>query len=405
MISKNKKYTRRDFFKKAGTASAGVIVTPSLLRAAENTESESGKSDTVPVRPFGKTGISVPILSLGGGFDISTNQIIVNVAAKRGITYWDTAHSYGGGLSEIGIGKYIKNNPGNRKNLLLVTKSKTRDTESLTKELELSFQRMNTDYIDLYFLHSVGSINELNDEVKKWVDTQKQKGTIRFFGFSTHINMAKCMMGASKLDWVDGIMMSYNFRLMHNTEMNDAVQACFEKGIGLTAMKTQGGGPVKVETDAEHEMAAGFMKQGFTLEQAKLKAVWEDKRISSICSMMTNSTILMANIAAATDQKRLTSRDKNSLRQYACETSSSYCAGCGQICESVFNGNVPINDIMRNLMYHRSYGDKGFNGVLDKKLAVDMKRMASLDFSSAEKKCPQKMEIGNLIKEAAELLS
>ena len=97
---------------------------------------------------------------------------------------------------------------------------------------------------------------------------------------------------------------------MHNPEMKEAVQACFEKGIGLTAMKTQGGGSVKMETDTEHEMAGSFIKQGFTLEQAKLKAVWEDKRISSICSLMTNSTILMANIAAAMDQKSLTFKDK-----------------------------------------------------------------------------------------------
>jgi uncharacterized protein len=405
MILKDNKYTRRDFFKKTGTAGAGVIIAPNLLKAADKAESEPEKNETVPVRPFGKTGVSVPILSLGGGFDMSTNQIIVNVAAKRGITYWDTAHAYGGGLSEIGIGKYIKNNPDSRKQLFLVTKSYSRDTKSLSKELEISFQRMNTDYIDLYFLHDVGNVNELNDEVKKWVDTQKQKGTIRLFGFSTHNNMAKCMMGASKMSWVDGIMMSYNFRLMNKPEMNEAVQACFEKGIGLTAMKTQGGGSVKMETDSEHKMASSFIKQGFTLEQAKLKAVWEDKRISSICSLMTNSTILMANIAAAMDQKGLSSRDRNLLKQYASETSSNYCAGCGHICESVCNGNIPISDIMRNLMYHRSYGDKGFNGVLDKKLAADMKRMASLDFSSAEKKCPQKMEIGNLMKEAAEVLS
>ena len=213
------------------------------------------------------------------------------------------------------------------------------------------------------------------------------------------------MMGASKLDWVDDIMMSYNFRLMHNPEMNDAVQACFEKGIGLTAMKTQGGGSVKMESGAEHEMAAGFIKKGFTLEQAKMKAVWGDKRISSICSLMTNSTILMANIAAAMDRKSLTSRDRNLLQQYACDTSSGYCAGCGHICESVFNGNVPISTVMRNLMYYRSYGDKGFNGVLDNKLTADIKRMATLDFSLAEKKCPQKMAIGNLMKEAYELLS
>jgi len=403
MTSENYTYTRRDFFKKAGTAGASAIIAPGILNAADKTG--SGQENTIPLRPFGKTGVTIPILSLGGGFDISTNQIIVNVATKWGITYFDTAHEYGGGLSEIGIGKYIKAHPDNRKNLFIVTKSKTRETERLSTELGMSLQRMNTDYIDLYFLHDVGNINELSGDIRKWVDAQKQKGAIRLFGFSTHNNMERCMMDASKLDWVDGIMMSYNFRLMHHPEMNDAVQACFEKGIGLTAMKTQGGGSVKMETDSEHELAAGFIKQGFTLEQAKLKAVWEDKRISSICSLMTNSTILMANIAAAMDRKRLTATDMKRLRRYACDTSSSYCAGCGYICESVFNGSAPISTVMRNLMYHRSYGDKGFSGVLDKKLAADIKRMSSLDFSSAEKKCPQNMPIGQLMKEATLLLA
>ncbi|MBW1894960.1 MAG: aldo/keto reductase, partial [Deltaproteobacteria bacterium] len=262
MTSKNKNYSRRDFFKTAGVAGAGAIIAPNILKAADKTGSESSNNAIVTTRPFGKTGVSVPILSLGGGFDITTNQIIVNVAAKWGVTYWDTAHAYGGGLSEIGIGKYLKKNPDKREKIFLVTKSMNRDSEALTKELELSFKRMNTDYIDLYFLHDVGSIDELSDEVKKWAEEQKSKGKIRLFGFSTHKNMEKCMMGASKLNWIDGIMMSYNFRLMQKPEMNEAVQACFEKGIGLTAMKSQGGGSVKTETDTELKMAGRFIKQG-----------------------------------------------------------------------------------------------------------------------------------------------
>ncbi|MBW1895113.1 MAG: aldo/keto reductase [Deltaproteobacteria bacterium] len=405
MTSKNKNYSRRDFFKTAGAAGAGAIIAPNILKAADKTESESSDNAIVTTRPFGKTGVSVPTLSLGGIFDIPANQIILNLAFKFGVTYWDTANMYGGGLSEEGVGIFFNKRPDVRKKIFLVTKSTSRDSEGMTEHLELSLKRMNTNYIDLYFLHSFGSMNELSDEVRKWAEKQKSKGKIKLFGFSTHKNMEKCMMGASKLNWIDGIMMSYNFRLMQKPEMKEAVQACFEKGIGLTAMKSQGGGSVKTETDTELKMAGRFIKQGFTPEQAKLKAVWEDNRISSICSLMTNSTILMANIAAALDRTSLATRDMDLLNQYACETSSDYCAGCGHICESAIKGKVPISDIMRHLMYHRSYGEKGSTETLDRKPAVNMKHMASLDFSLAEKKCPQKMAIGDLMKEAAEVLS
>ena len=56
-------------------------------------------------------------------------------------------------------------------------------------------------------------------------------------------------------------------------------------------------------------------------------------------------------------------------------------------------------------MYHRSYGEKNSVEMLGNKFKVNLKQVASIDFSSAEKKCPQKMAIGKLIKEAAEVLS
>lgn len=405
MTLKNKTYSRRDFFKTAGAASAGAIITPGILTAADQTPSDTTKNQTIPTRPFGKSGISVSTLSLGGMFDIPANQIILNLAVKFGVTYWDTAYRYGGGLSEEGIGMYFNKNPDIRKKIFLVSKSISRKPEGMTEQLETSLKRMNTDYIDLYFIHAVGGIDEMTDKMRKWAEQQKEKGKIKLFGFSTHKNMEKCMMGAVKLGWIDGIMMSYNFRLMQKPEMKEAVQACVEKGIGLTAMKTQGGGSIKTETETELKMAGRFVKKGFTPEQAKLKAVWEDKRISSICSQMPNSTLLMANVAAALDRQSLALKDRDLLNQYACETSSDYCAGCGHICESAINGNVPVSDIMRHLMYHRSYNEKGFARTLDKKVASNIKQYASLDFSSAEKKCPQKMAIGSLMKEAADVLS
>ena len=101
--------------------------------------------------------------------------------------------------------------------------------------------RMKTDYIDLYFgVHGLSNPAQLNDEMKKWVEKAKERKVIKYFGFSTHTNVAGCLMGASKLDWIDAVMPIYNFRVMQDQKLIDAVQACYDAGVGIIAMKTQG---------------------------------------------------------------------------------------------------------------------------------------------------------------------
>jgi uncharacterized protein len=179
------------------------------------------------------------------------------------------------------------------------------------------------------------------------------------------------------------------------------VDACVKAGIGLTAMKTQGGGPIRTDTDTELQMAGRFLQKGFTDAQAKLMAVWQNPNIASICSQMPNMSILMANVAAALNRTALSARDADLLRRYARETRSAYCAGCTGLCETAIEDKVPIGDVMRCLMYCRSYGDRGFAAAEFKKIPpIVRRRMATLDFSSAERRCPRKMAIGQLMEEA-----
>jgi hypothetical protein len=332
--------------------------------------------------------------------------LVLKQAFKWGVTYWDTANTYMGGKSEEGIGKYLEKYPKDRKRIFLVTKSHAWTLNGLSQDLDLSLERMKTDYVDLYFVHSVRNISDLDDETKVWADKKKAQGKIRFFGFSTHSNMESCMLGASKLGWIDGIMMRYNYRLMHTDEMKKAVEACTKAGIGLTAMKSQGGGQVKTDSDTELKLAGRFLQKGFTDAQAKLKAVWDNPDICCICSEMPNMTILMSNVAAAMDKTKLPIRDMKLLRHYARETSSHYCAGCADICESSVQGNVPISDVMRCLMYVRSYENPQRAKTQFQKLPVNTRRQMTLtDYSLAEQRCPQKMAIGKLMREAVKELS
>jgi predicted aldo/keto reductase-like oxidoreductase len=401
MLKEKNKLSRRDFLKAAGAASVG-----SILTAVNPLTEAAATHQKVPTRPFGKTGTNVPILSFGGSLDTSMSLLLLRQAFNLGVTYWDTANTYMGGKSEKGIGKYLEKYPEDRKRIFLVTKSHAWTLNGLSRDLDLSLERMRTDYIDLFFIHSVGSINDLDNETKLWADKKKSQGKILYFGFSTHSNMEACMIGASKLGWIDGIMMRYNYRLMHTDEMKRAVEACTKTGIGLTAMKTQGGGQVNTSSDTELRLAGRFLQKGFTDAQSKLKAVWDNPNISSICSEMPNMTILMSNIAAALDKTKLSALDMELLRDYARESRSHYCAGCADICESSIQDNVPISDVMRCLMYARSYGNPQRAKIRFQKLPAITRRQITLtDYSLAEQRCPQKMAISKLMKEAVKELS
>jgi predicted aldo/keto reductase-like oxidoreductase len=407
MTKHNKCWSRRNFLKTVGAAGVGSMISPliSSSNASSNALRLATNLKTVPTRPFGKTGVNVSILSLGGSVDFQNSLLLLKQAVRWGITYWDTAHSYGGGSSEKGIGKYFGKYPEDRNKIFLVTKSWAWTLKEMTRQLNQSLERMKTDYIDLFFVHGINHIDDIDDETKRWTERAKSEGKIRFFGFSTHSNMAECLLDASRIGWIDGIMMTYNYRLMHTDRMRAAVDACAKAGIGLTAMKTQGGGAVKTNSDTEIELAGRFLKKGFTDGQAKLKAIWENPQIASICSEIPNLTLLMSNTAAAMNNTKLSAVDMKLLKQYADETCSDYCAGCTHVCESTLADPIPIGDIMRYLMYSRSYGDHERAVAAYRKLPAGIpQKLSTTDFSTAEKRCPQKMAISTLMREAARKL-
>ena len=404
---KNDKPNRRDFLKKAAAIGLGAAVGgTSLPRPRQASAQITLPKAPMPRRPFGRSGIKVSTLSLGGMFDILNNRLMLAKALEWGIDYWDTAEGYGGGRSEEGIGRWFTRNPDTRKQVFLVTKLSLRKGTNFTPRLDECLKRLHTDYIDLLFVHGISGVDEMDPGLESWSQSMKKAGKLRLFGFSTHSNMEDCLEGAARLTWIDGIMFTYNYRLMQEPRMKAAVEACYRAGIGLTAMKTQGGGPVQSDSDSEIKMAGRFMQKGFTDHQAKLMAVWEDKRIASICSQMPNLTIMATNAAAAVDQTRLSESDRVLLAQYARETLNDYCAGCGSLCSEVLGIKVPINDVMRCLMYVHSYQDLMLARSTFKTLPSHTRELLTqLDFREAERSCPRNLPIGRMMQEATNLLT
>jgi len=409
---KTQSLSRRQFVSALGLGAAGALATARSAIAQENLQQKDApKPDKpakikVPTRRLGKTGVDVSILSLGGIFDITSNQLVLQQALDWGVTYWDTAPSYTGGKSEEGIGMFFEKNPARRKEVFLVTKTGRRNPADMTEELNRSLERMKTDYVDMYFLHGLNSTSALTDEIKAWAEKAKADKKIRFFGFSTHQNMEECLQGAAKLGWIDGIMLTYNYRIMNTDQMKAAVEAASKAGIGLVAMKTQGRRTRSTDEAAEAKLIEHFIQRGFSAEQARLKAVWENQQIASICSAMYTISVLGANVAAAVDRTELTPQDRAALERAAAETCDGYCAGCTRLCEGAIGYAAPIGDVMRSLMYYHSYGDHAYAREIFAAIPAHVRQqLARLDFSVAERVCPNKLPIAQLVREATKLLA
>jgi predicted aldo/keto reductase-like oxidoreductase len=203
-------------------------------------------------------------------------------------------------------------------------------------------------------------------------------------------------------------MLTYNFQVMHSPKMQEAITAATQAGIGLVAMKSQAGRPgaKKIPSEAKLEMAERFLKRGFTDKQAKLRVIWENPHIASLCSQMPNLTILSANVAAARDQAKLSREELDSLRRYALETEGDYCASCGQICQEAVGEAVPVSEVMRCLMYHHYYGEPELARLTFAGLPPEVRQgLTEVDYSRAEQACPRRLAIAVLMRQASEILA
>jgi uncharacterized protein len=398
---------RRNFLRTIGVAGLGSVLA-SQAKADSNEPNAAGakqQSETpqVPTRKFGKTGVDVSVLSLGA-IGLS-EQVILTSSLKWGMTYWDTAHAYTNGNSELCIGKFLAARPEMRKKLFIVSKaSYAGNVKEAEAKLQESLKRMNTDYVDVYYgIHGLDVMTQLRGEYKSWAENMKKQGKFRYFGYSTHKNMAASLLATSKLGWVDAILTTYNFRLMKDAEMQKAIDACYKAGIALTAMKTQKG--VNAETDEDKKLIEHFSAKGFTEGQAKIKAVMEDERIAAVTVGMNSVSVINQNVAAVLDRTTLSQDDKEALAEYASATCSGYCAGCAHICDAAA-GVSNVSDVMRSLMYHNSYGDTQLAKQTFAAIPSDIRaRLLTVDYRLAEQRCPQHMPIAKLIREAVEKLA
>ena len=155
---------------------AAGLSAPALLAAP------AAKGDVkLSYRVLGKTGMKVTAVSFGAM--ITSDGTVLERAADAGINYFDTARGYQNGNCERMVGNALKSR---RKNVFISTKSPSRTKAGALADLDTSLRELQTDYVDIWYLHAIGKPEEITDELIEAQDIAKKAGKIRFSGFSTH---------------------------------------------------------------------------------------------------------------------------------------------------------------------------------------------------------------------------
>jgi aryl-alcohol dehydrogenase-like predicted oxidoreductase len=166
----------------------------------------------------------------------------VGFAIDAGINHFDVAPSYGD--AELKLGPALK---PFRKDVFLSCKTGGRTKEESRKELEQSLKNLRTDHFDLYQLHAVTTIKDVETILGKGgaIETfteARKEGKVRYLGFSAHsVEAALALLQGFDFDT---IMFHVNFKTWYGGNYGPQVLAkAQEKKMGIIALKSMANGP------------------------------------------------------------------------------------------------------------------------------------------------------------------
>ncbi len=193
---------------------------------------------------LGKTGLMVTRIGFGGiPIQRLTEPEAVKVVERcldLGLNFIDTANGYS--TSEERIGKAVKGRK--RQDIIIATKTFPGSPEDIERNLDLSLKRLQTDYIDIYQFHQVGTMEAYNRVLEpekglyRLFEKAQKAGKIRHIGVTCHqIDVAKKLVESGKFET---LMFPFNF--ITSEPADELLPLCRKHDVGFIDMKPMGGG-------------------------------------------------------------------------------------------------------------------------------------------------------------------
>ena len=191
---------------------------------------------------LGKTNLMVSEVGFGGipiiPLSLNEGAEVVRYCYDKSITFFDTANMYGDSEKKFGQALHAV-----RDKVVLATKTMNREAEGAASHLNYSLKNMQTDFIDIYQFHNVGSEAALDkilgpDGAYESVSRAREEGKVRFIGFSSH-DIATAIK-ACRTGHFSTVQFPFNF--IENAPDEELFQVARELDMGIIGMKPLGGG-------------------------------------------------------------------------------------------------------------------------------------------------------------------
>ncbi len=369
---------------------AAGLAAPAAALAAPLADTSRGETKLV-YRSLGKTGLKPT--AVGFGCMITSDQSVIERAADAGVNYFDTARGYQGGNNERMVGAALK---AKRKNLILSSKTHSGDKESALKDLETSLRELNTDYLDIWYLHAKTKPEQVTDDLMEAQRIAKQQGKIRFAGISTHSGQKELVPVVIAKKHFDVLLTSYNF--MMDPGMDDLIASAKQAGLGVVAMKVMSGGFRQIKPD--NPKYPTFQKDGAML--AMLKWVLRNKNVDTTIPSITDLDQLDQNLRAM--GVSFGSADGQLLAVRMDRLTPLYCRMCGA-CDGRCAQGLPVSDMIRYVSYADGYGQFAMAREQFLALPEHLQQVRCGDCEKCTISCPNGVRVSARVGRAQELFA
>ncbi len=368
-------------------AGLGAVTRPEMAAQA----SKLAGSPELRYKTLGKTGLKVTTVAFGAM--ITSDQSVVEKAADLGINYFDTARGYQNGNCERMVGAALK---GKRKSVIISTKSGARDKAGLQADLDASLQALQTDYVDIWYLHGRSRAEQLGDDLIEVQQNAKKQGKVRFTGVSTHGGQGEVVRGMIQKGAFDVVLAAYNFST--DDAVGQAVEQARKAGLGVVAMKVMAGGFRRVKPG--DKLHAIFKRDGAMV--AALKWVLKNPNIDTTIPSITDMDQLDENLKAMT--AKFTPEDEKLLAAQLKYIRPLYCHMCGA-CEGSCAQGLPVADIIRYVSYADGYGEFGLGREHFLTLPTELTAVRCGQCPECTVQCPNGVRVAERVGRAQELFA
>jgi predicted aldo/keto reductase-like oxidoreductase len=340
--------SRREFLKAglAGIAGASILTRCSSDRTIP---ANRPKDRTIVSRTLGRTGLSLPVISMGSSYAID----LVHTALDEGIVYIHTSSSYSERNHERLLGKVFRDRP--RDSFVLGTSPDlpyefrggdrsldlglNADPGLILESMEGSLRRLNLDFVDIYYLCSIGRAETaLHEPYMRAFEQLKKSGKTRFVGIGTHSNEPAIIRAAAESGFWDVVLTAYNFRQTHREDIREAIGKAADAGLGVVAMKTQAG----VYWDRTRSRKINM--------KAALKWVLRDENVHTTIPAFSNFEEMQEDLSVMEDLN-LTPEESRDLKLGTDHGYTGlFCQQCRQ-CQPQCPAGLEIPGLMRAYMY------------------------------------------------------